>query len=61
MCSFPAKGFERLPPGDFLDAGGHLAHKLEGADFRCRSGSVDGFKRTVSKNLRWKTVAPTNP
>ena len=51
----------RLPPIGFHDDKGTPLASWKDVDFLCFSGTSDGLKRTVFKNLRWENFQPTNP
>ncbi len=44
----------RLPPSDFHDDKNAPLTNWKDVDFLCFSGTADGEKRTVFKNLRWE-------
>ena len=46
----------RLPPADFHDDKGAPLASWKDVDFLCLSGTGDGLKRAVFKNLRWEKL-----
>ena len=51
-----ARALVRLLPSDFKDEKGVALANWKDVDFLCFSGSADGDRRTVFKNLRWEKI-----